>query len=687
MTGTTLPPLEGGPSSIEADDRELVTLLKRIWDHEIRIRQPHEMRWNRSVDRKNLIFDFSKKRPWQSRRVIPSYTFLCLKVAWELAKPVALATGPLFEATTDLAPWRDLLDIPTEILQEHIKSNGQNPEGDFNSAWFAAMDTMTETGNAHILIAAEDEGMIDLREDSVEDIFSDVPESILPDIDELPLPSLGGVGELPPLSNGTDDKDPFADNADLTKQFSIRFEALDPRNVITDSANPRNPTYKMWRQYLAPWQFEDLAKKHGWDNVEEVLKTVQVSTRDQTDNQRIGYRNNLENRPAKEQMKQICVIHCVGTLPGRDGKAYFKNKYCARAGDFILKRPVDLGYWHKKIPIVSGGMLKRAFGAYHDSLAVINLDPQEARNEMLNSLLDYMQQVINPPTEVNHDRLHQSIGAKQLAGGLTPGGVLHVQGTASAGPAIARSAIPDMPSGMWQGLGHFEQRLQETTGMSDIGSMPRTRNRISADEAAERQSMSGGIWQKCLLVIENEFLAPCLNQAWYLALQKTSEDKWKSTIQKRIDRITKGTQGTPAPATEDGLPAPDTQTDETNAPLLKKLQAMLGWDAKTRWRKMASPFRFQPKVFSSVESKRRGLEQLAMLVEASSQNPALAASVKWRKVAEQYLLKLDLDPADFLWPNEGQTAEQQLPATGLPPGAPGPVSSIVPPPPGPGQAR
>lgn len=682
-TGTTLPPLEG--SSPEESDRLLVQDLTRIWEYEDTQRRFHERQWQRSLDRKNLIFDFSKKRPWQSRRVVPGYTLLCMKVAWELAKPVLLANGPLFEATTDLDPWRELLDIPTEILESVIKSNGENPASDLMVNWTKCMDTMADTGNAAMMIVPETDGMIDMRPDTEESIFGDDPEPLPPMFNGGPLPSLG-LPTLGATANATDDM-PTID--EMMKKSRIRFEAMNPMHVFVDTANPDRPTYVMWRQFLMPWQFEELAERHGWRNVEEVLKSIKHSTKTEKDARRLDHRNALVNEPVRPT-DCVCVHHFIGTLPGKRGQAVFKNQYCVWSGDKILKDPADLGFWHGRLPIVYGGMLERAFSTYAQSIAVINLDPQEARNEMINSLLDYMNQIVNPPTEINHNVLHQSIGAKQLAHGLTPGGVIHTQNPGNLGPAISRSAVPDMPSGMWQGLGFFEQRLNETTGLADIGSAPRTRNRISADEAAERQAMSAGIWQKCLLNIETKFLAPILYQAWLLGLQKISEEEWRGRIQKRIDRI-KSSMGQPTEMSgtpDKGADVPqdsDTQI-ETTSPLLDKLTKMLNWDAKTRWKKMAAAFTFTPKVFSSVESRRRGLEQMQFLIEGSAQVPGMMQSIVWPKVSENMILQLQLDPKEYIRPDA-----YQLPPPGpdgtpgggaVPPGAPGPVSPVVPPPQG-----
>lgn len=673
-TGSTIAPRQGLSDSVEDPDG-IAGHLTRLWDYEYQVRIPHEAQWGRSFDRFNLIFDTSRKAPWQSKRALPSYSLLARRAQWELVKPVYLSTGDLFKAASDSSPWKDLVDIPAEIVNRAIRSNGTNPS-DFEQAWNRAMYYGVLTGNFYIGVFPEMDGETHLGNNLEEQAFGAADTMELPALDATDeLPDLSG---LPPLQEDGEREVTFEE---MSEKPRIRFENLNPRDVLMDSFDPIRPKFVMWRQRLTKWQFRAIAKAQGWKNIEEAIQSGMSTTKDDNQGKARDRREKGEVNQIKDY-EMVTLHHVIGTPQRSDGDYVFENKYCAWMGNVVVQAPTDLGLWHGKMPVVHGGMLERAMGAYHQSLCVLNLDPQEAQNEIMNSLLDYLHQQINPPVEIDHDQLHSAVGMKQLAKGLTPGGVIHLQKQNKAFPAVSRSATPDMPTGIWQGLQFYNLKLNETTTMADIGSQPRTRNRISADEAQERQLMSGGIWQHMILQLEKKAMAEIFLQTWLLSLQLITDEEWKALIQARIDRLDLPAQPE-APGGEE-TSASDSPINPQE-PLLQKLKKMLTWDSRKRYRFMSTQFRFDPQVYSSVESKRRSLEKLKMLMEAASINPGMMQYTRWRKVTEQWVLALELDPNDFLWPDAGATQEKPTPPPapeGSMPGTPSPVSMVPPPPPG-----
>lgn len=675
ITGSTLAP----DVSTGYTDSQLVSSLKRIWRYESQIRTPIEGQWERSLNRFNNFWDFSRKREWQSKRVIPTYMRLCYTIAWELAKPVLLSTGPLFKATTDSSPWRDVFMVAERLVDRRLKSNGENPAGDFFKVWYQCMLSCVLTGNCYMLVLPENEGYVNFNAGATDEEvfgFDEGSENMSSEDDELAALDM----ELPDLSGDSlpdfEEEDDLPTVDEAFKEYRIRFEALNPRDVFVDTGSYPRPKYTMWRQRLTPWEFRNMARIHGWQNVEQVIADKSASTVDShqamaNESREKGQSNNPEN-----QQKFIELCHFIGTLLDVKGEAIFENQYCSWAGNNVVQPPVDLGLWHGKLPIVHSGMLQRSFGAYHHSLAMANLDTQEARVEMLNSLLDYLHRVVNPVTEIDHDLLHPSFGV-QWKSGLVPGGLIHKAGRGSNAPVISLAQTPEMPNGLWQGLGTIKQELMETTGTSEIGSMPRTRNRISADEAAERQAMSGGIWQQTILNIESDMLNRALYLVYCTELQCCPDDQWKSLIQACIDEL----QLPPTPEAPGEAQAPVQSNEQT----LKKLLKMKSWNAQTRWKKMAAAFRFESKVFSSIESRRRSLEKLTMLNDAAATNPVFMSRVRWHRYAEEFTAALEIEPEEMLWPDSGQTQEQPQQASAFqasPNGAPAPVNPVVPPVPG-----
>jgi hypothetical protein len=626
-------------------DKEIVDAIQMLWDHEYEVRRPHQITWERAWDRFNNKWSHHRKREWQSKRGLPVITVMALKFAWEMTKAIEMAGGTWFEATSDLDPWKPLMDLPRDFLLEYLETDGSNPEGDFLNVFYDAMVGMSIMENAHILVMTENEGMVDWTP-TEEDIFGE--EDPFANDELADLPSLG-------FAEPVDEMEP-PPASEARKQFRLKFEALHPRMVLLDTSGGRNHTYKMWYQRFTPWQFREYGEAYGWQNVEEILEEAATNGDTKQDHNLRDARERGETVNPKRQ-DHVELTHFFGTCPGKKGSTLFKNSYCSKVGPHIVSSPVPNLYWHGQIPIISCGMVNVPWSNYHLSLLTLNLDPQEARVELLNLLLDYLQQVINPPTEIDWDQLHQSRG-NQVRAGIFPGQVIHVQKSGRNYPAVSRVGTPDIPSGVWQGLGFYKTEFSEGTGLADTGAMPRTRNRISAQEFKERQVASGGIWQQIFLNIERRLLAPILYQAYQNLLQKVPQPLWEQFITKQLLKY------------------------EDNPELQKKIEVMKKWGAKERWRKLSAAFRFKVTVYSAAESRREELEKVQMLTEMAQVNPVMGSQIRWRKVAEKAIIALEEDPNEYLLPE--QQVPQVPPQMGqaTPGGAPNPVTPVAPPPPG-----
>jgi len=641
---------------------DILESLRRVFRHEYEVRRPHQVLWDRAWERFNNRWDFYRKREWQSKRGLPTFTVLALKYAWEMTKALELAGKNWFEVTTPLHPWRDLVDIPRDFVMEYLRPAGDDDGSDFFTVYYDAMVGMAISEMSHVLVVAENEGVVDYSPDE-SDIFGDLGES---GVGDAVVPSFG-MGESsqetgpPPVVVAQD-------------KFRLRFEALNPRKVLVDTTSGRGDQYKVWYQEMTPWQFRRVASEFGWENVEEVIRAQRAGSGAEGSGS-----HEIRNRDARERgeasspkpVDTIEIRHFFGTLFDERGEALFENKYCAWSGDFLLTpEPRDNPYWHGKIPIVSAGMIRVPWSNYHRSLLTLNLDSQEARTELLNLLLDYLVQVINPPTEVDWDQIaSQKTG--QFKSGIYPGMVIHTNKGPKNFPAVSRAATPDIPSGVWQGLGFFKTEFSEGAALADTGAMPRTRNRISAKEFTERRVASSGLWQQIMRNIERNLITPVLHQAYLLLLQKCPRDLWENFIDEKIASKLEGWVGQEEPD------------------VVKKLRVMRNWGARERYEKLSAVFRFKVKVYSARESRRENLENISMITDMAQQIPGFAQRVKWHQVAKTAMISLEEDPDQFLWPDAGPTADRPME---LPGGAagdggigePGVVSPVAPVPPGQG---
>lgn len=644
-------PNDAPPRLESADDGDanIIKRIKETYEYEKRVRQPHQMIWDKALDRINGYNPlYAKKAPYQSRRMLPIAAIMSFTYAWEFQKQIELAGRKWFELEAVNSTWKPITDFMRDWMLTFLHPGGAKPKDEFLTFVFDSIFMSISCQSMHALVLPENEGYVDTTPTLDQAMEADIPDPTIPSY---------GFGAPDPGALPTAAKPPVPTN----QPFGIRIEAMHPRYMYLDSSNSRNMTYKAWVQSMKPGQFRAEAKVAGWKNVDEVIKAKSRLSSVELDRSRDA-RDKQETAEAK-RLDTINLLHFFGTLFDSDGEVIFENKYCIISGDYIVYGPVENPLWHGQIPIVSSGLLRKPFTTYHESLLTLNLDPIDSRVEVMNALLDYMNWAINPPTEVDWDQLHQSRG-NQLQAGVYPGMLLHLQKQNKNYPALNRMQMQSVGSDVWQALGLLKQEWQEYLGMAGSASMPRTRNRITADEAKERMAQAAGIIEQIFKNFQHNYLEPVLYQAFLCLLQKCPQDLWASYLDEKIKQYEKD------PATAEIL------------------TGMKSWNAMKRFQMLGSAFRLRVTVYSAAESRRSNIEKLNMLTEAAGAMPGLAQRIKWQKVGEEYARNLELDPTDFLHPDEGATAEQPYNAAaaegGQPPpqvpGTPNPVGNVTPPP-------
>lgn len=641
-------------AGVDDGDENIIKRIKETYEYEKRVRLPHQTVWDRALDRINGYNPLhAQKAPHQSKRMLPIASVIAFTYAWEFQKQIELAGRKWFDLEAVNTTWKPVSDIMRDWMLTFLHPGGAKPKDEFLTFVFDSIFMSLSCQSMHALILPENEGYVDATPTLEEAMKADIPDPTVPSF---------GFGAPDPKALPASTKPPVPVN----QPFGIRIEAMHPRYMYLDSSNSRNLTYKAWVQSMKPGQFRAEARVAGWKNVDEVVAQKSKLSGADLDKAREA-REKQETQEAK-RLDTINLLHYFGTLFDSDGEVIFENKYCIISGDYIVYGPVENPLWHGQIPIVSSGLLRKPHTTYHDSLLTMNLDPIDSRVEVMNALLDYMNWAINPPTEVDWDQLHQSRGP-QLNRGVYPGMLLHLQKQNRNYPALNRMQMQSVGSDVWQSLGLLKQEWQEYLGMAGSAAMPRTRNRITADEAKERMAQSAGIIEQIFKNFQHNYLEPTLYQAFCCLLQKCPTDLWQSFLDEKI-----------------------TQYSDPKAPnpeIVKILQGMKDWNAMKRFQMLGSAFRLKVTVYSAAESRRSNLEKLNMLTEAASAMPGLAQRIKWQKVGEEYARNLELDPTDFLHPDSGATAEQPYNAAaaegGQPPppqipGTPNPVGNVAPPP-------
>lgn len=686
------PPILSGGTFDNPSEEMIIKATIETYQHEYEIRKPHETLWDRVWRRVQNRYDFTRKSRWQSQKSLPAITILAFKLAWELTKALEMAGDNWFEVETGEPDWQPLLDVPRDLVREFMNSTGSDPENNFLNVFFQAIFFGIITGQVYIRVTAEDDGYIDMTEEP----GMASPANISQENDfftSLPNFGFGAIG-----SNGPSPEIPSL--PDKTG-FRIRFDAMNPRFMFKDTASRRRPRYLIHQQSMTRGEYREEAEARGWRYTEEVCKSQMGTGSNTLYSER--NKDTVEKDLAKDpkRLDTTYLTHYYGNLYDGLGNQLVKDSYFIMANNmFIVWGPEPLPYWHKQIPITAGSTLKLPGVPYSKSILELNVEGQEASVEIMNMLFDYLNQAINPPTEVDVDQLN-AVRPNQLNTGIFPGKVLEVQKGNNPGPAVARSAMPDVSSGVWQGLGFLKQALTEFTGMADTGAMPRTRNRISAKEFSERAAASNGINQSVSKNLERDVLEPVLWQAYMLGLQKWPQEMWEAFIDRKRSALKNRTrtippgaappnpapdrlapENTPPPAVAGNrpkaTPQPPPQTPQTpqveqpggppapeseNPALDARLQEMRSWGPEKRFLELGTKFKFRVKVYTALESRREKLEQLSQFVQMAEAMPALASRAKWHEIAEDMARALELDPERYLWPNSGETADAMAPVS------------------------
>lgn len=636
--------------SIE-DMQHTVNQVKACFEFERQARMPHEYIWDKVVERVNNRYPF-RRQEWQSQKMLPAMAIFAFKMAWELTKQLELAGKEWFQPVAQDSSWKDYGILMRDLVASFLDTGGESPEDDFLTTFYDLIFMGLQMQGCHALVMTANDGIVDMLP-SADSVFETKPTEAQDSVSKIPPFGFGSVsGKVP-----EEEKPPPLPGE---QKFRMRIDAFNPRNVYLDSSGSRIGTYRMWTQNMRPGEFREVAEKSQWRNIEEVIagrKKRGTTELDQAKKQRD------KNETPNQRPDNIELLHFWGTLYDEDsGDVIFKNQYWIQSGEFDIYGPVDNPFWHGKIPIISCGLLRKPHTTYHESLLSLNLDAQDALVEMINMVLDQLHWSINPPVEVDWDQLHSQRQNQITSKGVFPGMVLHLQKGQRGYPALSRMITNGPGSDTYQGVGFVKQILTEYSGAGEAGAMPRTRNRISAQESKERAANSVGIMEQVFLNIQRNLLEPILYQGYLVLLQKIPQELWAAFFNEKIKEYEA---------------APQQQTV-----MIERLKKMVAWTATERYQNLGAVFRFKVDVFSANESKRDMLEKLGMFVEACSKAPPLLARTNFQYIGEEYARNLDLDPAKVMLPLEqpSNAGEGGPPAGEQIPGVPNPVGPVTTPP-------
>ena len=635
----------------QADDEDAISeALRTTLYHEHRVRQPHEYYWNLAWDRVNGRYDFSRKMGWQSKKSLPEALQKTLKLTWEITKPLLEAGEGWFSVKPMNQKFAPLVDLPVDLTRRSLYPNSDDRDS-FNTVFYDLVFSGLVAENMALLVIPEENGTAVMDPSD--------PSGATGDQEESPfVPSYGFGAALP-----TPSEPEAPEMKDYSQAFRVRFEAFNPRLVWKDSTNRKR--YVIWSQSMTPDEFRSEAEKRGWNYIEETI----ASCFSQDDTGRDPYaehfriRRDADDAYGQGRRDTIILEHFWGTLYSDQGHALgpedTQSYYILANKKWLVWGPDPNPFWHKEIPLVVAPLLRIPFATYGKSLISTSIDPMDAWVEILNMMLDYLQQAINPPTEVDMDLLDSRRG-NQLASGISPGKVILTEKKGQGTPAIARSMVPDPGSGVWNVLGMVRQEKDGFVGMGETGATPRSRNRISAQEFKERSSMAGGMLRQIFKNIVEGILRPALRQAYLLTLQYIPQDMWEAFLDEKISSLSPGSPQPQQQQPQQPQQGPQ-EPPSGDSPMISRFEEMKKWDSARRLKELGRAFVFKVEVFDAVENRRERLEKLSMVASSAQAVPMMASRVKWHRFTEEFFRALELPVDEFLWPNEKDTQDRPIP--------------------------
>lgn len=196
--------------------------------------------------------------------------------------------------------------------------------------------------------------------------------------------------------------------------------------------------------------------------------------------------------------KKVKLQSFFGDVLSRQGEVVLSNAQVILANELIVLNPQNLDnpFWHRKAPFIELSPIKALFRREGRGLAENDLSLQTAINDMTNMTMDGMIYRLLKMFEVDPERLREPEQFKEME----PGVPILVTGV---GQAIHEVPVSDVPQGTLNELEIFRRAIQNDTGVNDalLGGQS-TKVATTATEVSIRSSEGNAIFEGISRVVE-----------------------------------------------------------------------------------------------------------------------------------------------------------------------------------------
>jgi hypothetical protein len=438
-------------------------------------------------DRYRSFRDYSKKKDWQHKIVVPS-VYPAIKGASGLLKRILMKSDKFFEFTPerqDDAPQKmdPVTGQPIKDMMDNF-ARGFTRKVRFHMDEAEFIEKFEEGVESALAVMI---GALRFSPVNVED--ARIVWGPIPVVD----PNTGQPVIDPATGKAVVQKHDFL--KETTKRAKLKIEVVNPlllhfpldRSWIIEESRPQLHTLIENAEGI-PWDKKELNRL--------VKEDFGSAARTEADNQRLLM---LKIKEPKNKYRREVVLHTYwGSVTDEKGKIVVKDGYFIVANQkYLLLKPAPSPYWLRKHPYVFINPLKVLFqcigaGMIDGIRPIIN-----ALDNIVNIMGDKALFALLAPSEVNVDALKDP---QQAEGGLTPGKMFKTKGP--LGQAFHQQQGGDIPQGGFSFAEFLKNSVQNYTGWTEFIQGMQGRRDVTATEVNRKTEASSLAFENIASSIE-----------------------------------------------------------------------------------------------------------------------------------------------------------------------------------------
>lgn len=219
---------------------------------------------------------------------------------------------------------------------------------------------------------------------------------------------------------------------------------------------------------------------------------------------------------------EIKLTHFWGSLPKKFGRWAIHNGHFVICNEkYLIRRPMDNPYDHKRVPYIIGSPFRRPFSVYNKGLVEDVIGLQKAMTELLNLSLDSALFAGIRAFEIDLDQIEDP---QQVLNGIYPGKVFTTRKAGADTQTIRDVKIGGVSRDVVEVYGMLNTEFQNATAVTEFisGALSTAPGR-TATEVVTKQQQGLGIFGEMARNLEGNVLEPMLEQLAALIVQHHDE--------------------------------------------------------------------------------------------------------------------------------------------------------------------